>query len=243
MDLTAPCSRSPWGWRLSFLSAGEEGRERVRAAEGGGGATARQGHAIGTRHSGLTVGNPEDRDNRFSELARPHSIPAAGVPHQPPSSQLQLFSSLRPRTTTANVVGRAEGGGGRAVWEDNHCTEASSFADSAGLHLLSAWCGHQRTRTHTRWPRLLPALCSTLQRTPGEGRLAHAPLCPNPRRLPPRSQERPVSSTPARAPHSPHPLFSWTPQAGSPLRCLCVLPGAPRSLGVTSSGTQDTTTP
>ena len=64
MDLTAPCSRSPGGWRLSF-QAGEEGRERVRAAEGGGGATARQGHAIGTRHSGLMVGNPADRDDRF----------------------------------------------------------------------------------------------------------------------------------------------------------------------------------
>ena len=50
--------------RLGF-QAGEEGRERVRAAEGGGGATARQGHAIGTRHSGLMVGNPADRDDRF----------------------------------------------------------------------------------------------------------------------------------------------------------------------------------
>lgn len=193
----------------------------------------RRGDAIGTRHSGLTVGNAADRDDGSQSWHGPTASPPPGSPTGlPPRS-----SSCSPPCAHEQQLPRWRGGQraerGGLFGKTTIRTEASSCADAAGPHLLSAWCSRQRTRA--RRPRLLPALCSAPYRIPGEGRLAHAPLCRNTRRLPPSSQERPVSGTPASAPHSPHPLFSWTPQAGSPLRCLRILPGAPCSLGVTSS--------
>lgn len=183
----------------------ERGRERVQEAAKRWGSD-RRGESNG--------GKPlQGRDDRFSGWHGPTASLLLGSP--PASPLAQLFSHAHEQQLPT-WRGRAEGGGGRAICEDNHGTEVSSAPDSADP--TSCLPGAASMNSLRCLAPASPCPCAPpSERTRRREEAGSLPRCPGPRRLHLAPRKGQMCGTHHRTPltHFPGPTSGQVPAPGA----------------------------